>query len=99
MLLSVDTQYLGRTDAVVSALEGTVTRTDKTDQSGDKHENCSYFVIDVDHDPHAEVALRAYAKSCRGKHPQLAQDIEGMFVNSEDVRNGYRNLCRAKAIQ
>lgn len=41
-----------------------VERIDGTDQPGGKHECCEYFVLDLDHDPHAAPALRAYAASC-----------------------------------
>jgi len=40
-----------------------------------KHQACNYFVIDLVHDENAEAALRAYAKSCAKKRPQLAKDI------------------------
>ena len=41
-----------------------------------KHAGCNYFVLDLDHDEFAIPALRAYAKSCREKFPQLAKDID-----------------------
>lgn len=41
----------------------TVKRTDGTDAPGGKHENCRHFVLDLNHDPHAIPALRAYADS------------------------------------
>lgn len=34
-----------------------VRRTDGSSEPGGKHEGCEYFVLDVDHDPHAEAAL------------------------------------------
>lgn len=40
-----------------------------------KHTQCNYFVLDLDHDPYAKVALRAYAVSCRQKFPQLSDDL------------------------
>lgn len=45
--------------AVAKALYGkyTVTRNDGKDGPGQKHHGCSYFVLDVDHDPHAHAAL------------------------------------------
>ncbi len=33
------------------------------------------FVLRYDRDPHARVALRAYAESCRGENPVLADDL------------------------
>lgn len=53
-----------------------VTRTDGSSRKGKKHERCSYFVLDLDHDPFAAAALKAYAEACRETHPQLAREIE-----------------------
>ena len=52
-----------------------VTRTDGKSEPGQKHENCRYFVLDVDHDPHAKAALEAYAQSCTWEYPILAADV------------------------
>ncbi len=52
-----------------------IERTDGRSLPGQKHEDCEYFVLDLDHDPHAIAALRAYAKSCSGSHPKLASDL------------------------
>ena len=52
-----------------------VTRTDGSDQPGGKHHGCAYFVLDVDHDPHAKAALQAYAVACAQSHPQLSADL------------------------
>lgn len=56
----------------------TVRRTDGTDAPGQKHDQCTYFVLDMDHDKHAIPALRAYAKSCKASHPHLARDLEAV---------------------
>ncbi len=53
-----------------------VFRCDGSSRPGEKHENCQYFVLDLDHDPHALPALEAYANSCRGAYPALADDLE-----------------------
>lgn len=54
----------------------TVSRNDGRDsQDGGKHYGCEYFVLDLDHDPHAVPALIAYAKSCNKTHPMLAADL------------------------
>lgn len=53
-----------------------VERTDGRDGPGEKHENCDYYVLDLQHDKYAQDALIAYAKACRYEYPQLAQDIE-----------------------
>lgn len=55
-----------------------VFRNDGRDEQGEKHEGCKYFVLDIDHDPHALPALAAYAKSCREDFPALAYDIAGI---------------------
>lgn len=52
-----------------------VTRTDGRSAEGEKHHGCEYFVLDCDHDPHAPVALRAYAKSVESENPKLAADL------------------------
>ena len=52
-----------------------VNREDGRSAEGEKHEDCEYFVLDLDHDPHAIPALRAYAESCSASHPKLASDL------------------------
>ena len=52
-----------------------VRRTDGSDGPGEQHEHCFYFVLDVDCDPHALPAIRAYAESCYLTHPNLARDL------------------------
>lgn len=52
-----------------------VRRVDGSDQPGGKHHDCNYFVLDLDHDPHAATALEAYAFACGQSHPQLAADL------------------------
>ncbi|MFB3910457.1 MAG: hypothetical protein ACE15D_18865 [Candidatus Eisenbacteria bacterium] len=52
-----------------------VLRVDRSDEPGGKHDGCEYFVLDVDHDPHAKPALAAYAKSCVATHPALSADM------------------------
>lgn len=52
-----------------------VTRTDGSDKPGGKHHGCEYFVLDVEHDPHAKAALQAYALACAATHPQLSADL------------------------
>lgn len=56
-----------------------VTRTDGSSEPGGKHEHCRYFVLDLDHDPHAAPALAAYARSCSKTHPVLAADLLAML--------------------
>lgn len=52
-----------------------VRRTDGSDQPGGKHEHCTYFVLDMDHDPHAVDALEAYGKACYPAKRALSEDI------------------------
>lgn len=53
-----------------------VSRVDGTSAPGGKHDGCFYFVLDLDHDPHAKAALKAYADSCRADYPKLAEDLD-----------------------
>jgi hypothetical protein len=52
-----------------------VTRTDGASGPGMKHEDCSYFVLDLDHDPYAKAALTMYALACAETHPQLSKEL------------------------
>lgn len=57
-----------------------VRRTDGRDMPGEKHEGCEYFVLDLNHDKHAYMALRAYATSCRDEYPLLSDDLREKSV-------------------
>lgn len=61
-----------------------VTRTDGTDGYGEKHHGCEYFVLDLTHDPFADVALIAYAKACEKEYPLLAADLRKMVANQTE---------------
>ncbi len=65
-----------------------VTRVNGTSEPGKKHHNCRYFVLDIDHDPHAVAALQAYEDSCIAEFPLLARDIRKMLIR---MRSG---LCQ-----
>lgn len=52
-----------------------VTRVDGRDGPEDKHYNCNYFVLDLDHDPAAKPAMLAYADAIEATHPLLAAGI------------------------
>ena len=52
-----------------------VSRADGQSEPGRKHEKCSYFVLDLNCDPHAYAAILAYAESCRMRYPALAADL------------------------
>ena len=62
-----------------------VRRTDGKDRPGEKHHHCAYFVLDLDHDPHAIPALKAYAQSCRATYPELAADLLAL---ADAAKNG-----------
>lgn len=53
-----------------------VTRTDGSSSPGGKHENCEYFVLDLDHDKFALPALKAYAMACVSEYPALSIDLQ-----------------------
>lgn len=38
-----------------------VTRTDGRSEHGEKHDECRYIVLDVEHDPHARETVKTYA--------------------------------------
>jgi hypothetical protein len=58
-------------------------RADGSSNPGGKHERCEFFVLDIDHDKHARVALLAYAESCREESPLLAADLAALSAESE----------------
>ncbi|MEE8386155.1 MAG: hypothetical protein V3S01_09575 [Dehalococcoidia bacterium] len=60
-----------------------VHRTDGSHEPGGKHYGCRYFVLDVDCDPHAVAALRAYADSCAAEYPRLSLDVKRMALDLE----------------
>lgn len=57
-----------------------VTRTDGSHKKGGKHENCSYYVLDLEHDEFALPALKAYAKACKKQFPKLAADLQKVLA-------------------
>lgn len=48
---------------------------ERVDQSP-RHENCDYFVLDLNHDKYARIALAAYALHCADDYPELAKDLQ-----------------------
>ena len=52
-----------------------VWRVDGGNKKGRKHDGCDYYVLDWKHDPFTIPAMKAYAKACRRKYPELAKDI------------------------
>lgn len=65
-----------------------VERTDGSSAEGGKHENCAYFVLDLDHDPFAWPALKAYEQACAGTYPHLAADL--MMLRMKREKGGER---------
>jgi hypothetical protein len=60
-----------------------VSRTDGTSDPGERHDGCSYFPLDVTHDPFAVAALSAYADACRSEYPYLAADLDLMVAHTD----------------
>jgi hypothetical protein len=61
----------------------TVERTDGQSALGKKHEDCDYFVLDLNHDPHAVPAVLAYAQSCHEDgYELLARDLKDTISKS-----------------
>lgn len=52
-----------------------VERADGSSAPGCRHEHCTYFVLDLDHDKFALPALRAYADACADEYGVLAADL------------------------
>lgn len=52
-----------------------IKRNDGRSEPGEKHYGCEYFVLDLNHDPHALPAIRAYRDSCENEYPVLAHDL------------------------
>jgi len=61
-----------------------VRRTDGQSEAGQKHDGCNYFVLDIDHDPHAVPALKAYIESA---HMDGYQILAGDLQAKLDERN------------
>lgn len=61
-----------------------VRRVDGSDAPGGKHHGCRYFVLDMDHDPHAPTTLRAYAISCADTHLDLSADLLAELPNKAE---------------
>lgn len=59
-----------------------VERTDGKSAPGEKHHDCDYFVLDMDHDEHASAAIEAYVKSLEDaeEFPALAADLRYRYL-------------------
>lgn len=60
-----------------------VRRIDGRDAPGGDRHGARYLVLDLDHDPHAKAAARAYAEACEDDYPQLAQEIRAQIDRIE----------------
>ena len=65
-----------------------ILRTDGRSAPGEKHHGCRYFVLDLDHDPHVNAALMAYADSCEDDYPELAADLRGTNWDKREQAEG-----------
>jgi len=52
-----------------------VKRTDGNSAPGKKHFGCSYFVLDLTHDPFSLSAIEAYAEACKNEFPALSCNL------------------------
>ncbi len=51
----------------------------------ERHYGCPYFVLDMEHDPFAVPALKAYAKACRADgYEKLADDLDAYVEMKAD---------------
>jgi hypothetical protein len=80
-----------------------VKRTDGQSEPGQKHENCRYFVLDLDCDPYAIPAIQAYAEACDDEYPNLALDLQLNFGRqppaAQDVSVGAREAKSREAFE
>lgn len=63
-----------------------VIRADGRDLPGEKHHGCKYFVLDVSHDKHALVAVRAYADSIAMGNPIFAAILYDWIRRMEEFQ-------------
>lgn len=57
-------------------------------ETGELRDPGSVFVLNYATDPHARVALRAYAQSCANDYPQLANDLMRKLDSSFEFKDG-----------
>lgn len=74
-----------------------VRRTDGRDVLGDKHHGCTYFVLDLTHDPAARAAAILYADMVRGSRQQLTADLLVKCDGVAALDAGAASLYRAHA--
>jgi len=61
----------------------TVQRTDGTDQPGERHYDCAYFVLDLTHDSAARLAATVYAAVAQNWNPELSRDLKVLVKSLE----------------
>jgi hypothetical protein len=49
-----------------------------------KHDDCSFFVLDLTHDQFAKMALVVYAMQCQERYPALATDLLDMVFGDTE---------------
>jgi len=59
----------------------------RLDDPNEKHIDCSYYVLDCDHDRFAAPALRAYADACAAEYPLLARDLRLRAATIDHARD------------
>jgi hypothetical protein len=72
-----------------------VRRTDDKDAPGEKHDGCTYFVLDLQHDKHMVPALRAYADSCEKEYPVLSSQLR-IVANDFGSRSEFAGIMAQK---
>lgn len=65
-----------------------VTRTDGSDAPGQKHFGCEYLVLDLWHDPHAMIAVQAYAEAIREARPALSKILAAWATTARPAPTG-----------
>jgi hypothetical protein len=79
--------------------EFAVQRADGSSGPGGKHEDCRYFVLDLDHDSNALPAVDAYAASCAAEYPALAADLIALAADLRAARAADRRAAARPLLQ
>lgn len=62
-----------------------VKRADGSSTPGGKHENCEYYVLDLDCEPLVHVALDAYATACEMAFPVLSNHLKARVIGLKRI--------------
>ena len=57
-----------------------------------RHKDCLYFVLDLDHDPHALPAIIKYIEDCEKEYPVLAADLTIAILRRADAADVFSIL-------